>query len=88
MNTSEQMLNEIQTTAAMAGLFPIIVTLLSIILVWFIMQEIKWEIFFKFPRSAKSRMFQVVISVVIGHSFASFIIDYWNWSTMLKYFVE
>lgn len=43
---------------------------------------------FAFPRSPKARMLQAVIAVILGHAFASFILDYWSWTTMLKSFVE
>ncbi|KQO10965.1 DUF1146 domain-containing protein [Paenibacillus sp. Leaf72] len=88
MGLTQDMLNNMQTATGVTGLFSIVVTLVSIVLIWFIMQEIKWEAFFAFPRSPKARMFQAVIAIILGHAFASFILDYWSWTTMLKSFVE
>ncbi|MHA6481363.1 DUF1146 domain-containing protein [Paenibacillus sp. strain BS8-2] len=71
-----------------AGLFSIVVELLSIFLAWFLLQEVKWETFFQFPRRPKARMLQVVLAVAIGHLFAGFILQYWGYSIMLRSFVE
>ncbi|SFF24198.1 conserved hypothetical integral membrane protein [Paenibacillus catalpae] len=84
----DQMVNDAQNVAGTTALFSIVVNLFSIVFVWYILQEIKLDVFFKFPRSPKARMFQVVLAIVIGHGFASFILDYWNWTKYLQYFVE
>ncbi len=71
-----------------AGLFAIVVNLLSIILVWVLLQDVKWDRIFRFPRGTKARMFQVVAAVILGHLFAQFILQYWDYTTMLKSFAE
>ncbi|MUT65058.1 DUF1146 family protein [Paenibacillus sp. NEAU-GSW1] len=87
MNT-DQWANDIAMTTGVTGLFSIVVTLVSIVFVWFLLQEVKMDTFFKFPRNTKAKMLQVVIAVVLGHWFAKFILDYWSWSVMLRSFVE
>ncbi|MGO4110659.1 DUF1146 family protein [Paenibacillus sp. YAF4_2] len=84
----DQMVSDAQNATGTLALFSIVVNLFSIVFVWFILQEIKLDMFFKFPRSPKARMFQVILAVVIGHGFAGFILDYWNWTKLLRYFVE
>ncbi|MDQ0061990.1 DUF1146 domain-containing protein [Paenibacillus harenae] len=80
--------DEAQRMTGITGLFSIIVVLVSIMLVWTLLQEVKWETFFKHPRNAKARMFQVVVAVILGHLFAKFILEYWSFTTMLRSFVE
>lgn len=70
------------------GLFSIIVVLLSILFVWMLLSEVKWDTFFKNPVSPKARMLQIVIAVVLGYWLGSFILQYWGFSTMLQDFVE
>lgn len=82
------MVNEIQTATGVSGLFGIVVTLFSIILAWSVMQEIKWDAVFRNPRSRKARLAQVMAAVIAGYLFAQFILDYWDWSAVLKDFVE
>lgn len=75
-------------TAGMMGLFSIVVELLSILFAWMLLQEVKWETFFQFPRRPKARMLQVLIAVGLGHLFAGFILQYWGYSVMLRGIVE
>lgn len=70
------------------GLLSIAVTLLSIYLAWVVLQELKLEPFLKRPKSPQAKMLQVMLAIVLGHGFARFILDYLNWSQMLRYLVE
>jgi uncharacterized integral membrane protein (TIGR02327 family) len=70
------------------GLIFIVITLLSIYLAWTLVQQIKFESILKHPGSPQAKIFQVVLSIIIGHEFAQFLLDYFNWSQMLKSFVE
>lgn len=72
----------------LTGLFSIVVELLSILLVWMLIREIKWETFFHFPNSRKAQVLKIVFTVALGHMFAQFILQYWNYTVMLKTFVE
>ncbi|QAY67721.1 DUF1146 family protein [Paenibacillus protaetiae] len=84
----DDLIDSMQTSAGMTGLFSIVVTLLAIIFSWMLIQEFKWESLFRNPRSPKARMLQVVLSVIIGYLLARFVLDYWGWSSLLKGFVE
>ncbi|WP_139996923.1 MULTISPECIES: DUF1146 domain-containing protein [Paenibacillus] len=88
MDVDNELYNNIQTYTGMTGLFSIIIVILSIILVWFVLREVKWETFFRFPRSPKARMFQVIVAVIMGHLLAKFILEYWGYTVLLKSFVE
>ncbi|WP_246070752.1 DUF1146 family protein [Paenibacillus kobensis] len=81
-------MEDVEISYAFNGLLSIVVVLLSIILAWMALQELKLESFLKHPRGPKARMLLVVLAVVIGHSFASFILDYFEWTRMLRAFVE
>jgi len=70
------------------GLYAIVVVLLSIFFVWLLLSEVKWEAFLKNPHSPKARLLQIVIAVILGYLFASFLLQYFNFSTMLQDFVE
>lgn len=70
------------------GLFSIVVVLLSILFIWMLLSEVKWDALLKNPVSPKARMLQIVIAVVLGYWLGSFILQYWGFSTMLQDFVE
>jgi len=81
-------MEDIEMSYAVNGLLSIVVVLFSIILAWTGLQELKLEAFLRHPRGPKARMLLVVLAVVIGHTFASFILDYFQWTKMLRGFVE
>ncbi|SDS97129.1 Uncharacterized membrane protein YwzB [Paenibacillaceae bacterium GAS479] len=66
------------------GLFSIIITISSILLAWYLLQELKLDHWFKHPRSPRARVLIAVLSVIVGHLFARFILDYWSWTNVLK----
>ncbi|MBD2845870.1 DUF1146 domain-containing protein [Paenibacillus sp. IB182496] len=72
----------------MNGLMSIVITLLSITFAWYVIQEIKLDTWLKRPRGPQARMLQVLLAIVLGHGFARFILDYLQWSSMLRWFVE
>ncbi|WP_274654263.1 DUF1146 family protein [Paenibacillus humicola] len=74
--------------AAMNALGSIVIELLSILLAYYILQEVKLDVFFRRPRSLPAKLLQVMLAVIVGHLFAGFLIDYWNWSNLLKGLVE
>lgn len=72
----------------MHALLSIVVELFSIALGWIVLQEVKWDSIVKHPRGSQVRLLQIVLSIVIGHAFASFVLNYLNWATLLKGIVE
>ncbi|RCW44860.1 DUF1146 domain-containing protein [Paenibacillus prosopidis] len=88
MNVDNELYNDIQRYTGMTGLFSIVIVILSIIFVWVVLQEVKWETFFRFPRSPKARLFQVLVAIILGNLFAKFILEYWGYTVLLKSFVE
>jgi uncharacterized integral membrane protein (TIGR02327 family) len=67
------------------GLFSIFVTLGCIVLAWLLMQEVRWDRILRQPHSTKAKLLQLVVSVVLGHLLAKFILDYWYWTGALKW---
>ncbi|MFC4777858.1 DUF1146 family protein [Paenibacillus sp. GCM10023252] len=84
----EDISTQLGTLSGVSGLLSIVTAILSILFIWVLLQEFKLDVFFRHPRSPKARMFQVVLAIVIGHALARFILDYWEWSVMLRNFVE
>lgn len=72
----------------MQGLFSIVVVILSIMFVWSLLSEVRWEKFLKSPLSPKSRMLRVIIAIILGYYFASFLLQYWGYTIMLRFFAE
>lgn len=83
MNTEQ-----ILATTGLNGLFSIIIVILSILLAWYLLQEVKLETFVRNPKNAKARILLLVAAVALGHGFASFILDYWGWTSALRWLAE
>ncbi|MBB3110535.1 putative integral membrane protein (TIGR02327 family) [Paenibacillus phyllosphaerae] len=74
--------------AGMQGLMYIIVDLVCITIAWFVVQEIRLDAFMKRPRAVYTKVLQIMVAVILGHQFARFILDYWQWSNLLQGLVE
>ena len=81
-------MGDVYVSAGMSGLFGMAVNLLGIYLAWIVLQEIKLDAILKQPKSRRAAMFQVMLAIVLGHAFADFVLDYWEWSQMLRFLVE
>lgn len=68
----------------MTSLVSIAVALVCIGLSWWALQQFRFDLFVKQPKSAPAKMLQVLLSVALGYEIARFILDYFNWSRMLK----
>ncbi|MFC5647730.1 DUF1146 family protein [Paenibacillus solisilvae] len=78
----------VATTAGQHALVSIVIELLSITLAWYVLQELKLDLFMRRSRSLQARLLQVMLAVVLGHLFAGFVVDYWEWSNLLRGLVE
>lgn len=88
METNDDLMEQMVMTTGFTGVFSITVEILSILLVWMLMREVKWETFFRSPQSPKARTLQLLLAVGLGHLFAQFILQYWDYTVMLKSFAE
>ncbi|MBD2863604.1 MULTISPECIES: DUF1146 family protein [Paenibacillus] len=76
--------NALEFSMGMTGLVSITVVLLCIGLSWWALQQFRFDLFVKQPRSAPAKMLQVLLSIALGYQIARFVLDYYNWSTLLK----
>jgi len=76
--------NALEYSMGMTGLVSITVVLACIGLTWWALQQFRFDLFVKQPRSAPAKMLQVLLSVALGYQIARFVLDYYNWSTLLK----
>ncbi|MDF2720333.1 MAG: hypothetical protein K0Q59_4 [Paenibacillus sp.] len=80
MNTADQL----NYSLGMNGLASIVVTLLCIGLSWWALQQFRFDLFLKQPKSAPAKMLQVLASIALGYQIARFALDYFNWSRLLN----
>ncbi|MDF2669355.1 MAG: hypothetical protein K0R67_1661 [Paenibacillus sp.] len=79
-----EVMESVQNSLALSGLAYITVVLISIFVSWWSLQQFRFDLFLKQPKSAPAKVLQILLSVVLGHGVARFIIDYFNWSQLLR----
>lgn len=72
-----------QASMGRTGLLSIATVLLCIGLSWWALQQFRFDLFLKQPRSAPAKLLQVLLSIALGYELARFVLDYFNWSRML-----
>jgi uncharacterized integral membrane protein (TIGR02327 family) len=70
--------------AASMAIVYIVIYLLCIALSWWALQEFRFDLFLKKPRSAAAKLLQILLSIALGHLVASFFVQYLNLSMGLK----
>ncbi|WP_438348818.1 DUF1146 family protein [Paenibacillus sp. FA6] len=68
-----------------SGLVSIVVSLICIWISWWALQNLKLDLFIRNPQGTQGKLLQVLLAIVLGHFVAGFILDYLNWSQMIKY---
>lgn len=67
------------------ALLNIIVSLMVLVIVWWAVQAFKLDLFVKNPKGVQAKLLQVIITIAIAYMVSSFLLNYLNWSTMLKH---
>lgn len=57
--------------------------LVILIVTWWAIQSIKWDIWLRTPSSLKAKILMILITIAISYPVASFFIDYLSWSVQL-----
>lgn len=67
------------------ALLSILVNLLVLVIVWWSIQSFKFDLFMKQPDGVKAKAFMVLLTLSITHLVSSFLLNYLNWSIMLRH---
>ncbi|MBP1992609.1 DUF1146 family protein [Paenibacillus eucommiae] len=74
----------VATGASYSVIINIAIYLLCIALSWWALQEFRFDVLLKRPKSAPAIMLQILLSIALGHLVASFFIQYLNFSVGLN----
>lgn len=77
--------NNLVGSLGVTGLISMIVSLVCIGLSWWALQHVKLDLFVRFPKSPQGKLLHLLLAIVLGHFVAKFLLDYLNWSQMIKY---
>ncbi|MBO9604836.1 MAG: DUF1146 domain-containing protein [Paenibacillaceae bacterium] len=76
--------DSLSSSLATSSLLYIVITIVCIGLAWWALQQLRLDLFLRQPKSGQSKMLQILLSVALGYEAARFLIDYFNWSALLK----
>lgn len=76
--------NGFSFSLALNGAVYIMLTLICIGLAWWGLQQFRFDLFLRNPRSLPARLLMLFIAVALGYTVASFFISYFNWTLMFK----
>lgn len=77
-------MESVENSLALSGLAYITIVLISIFVSWWCLQQFRFDLFLKQPKSAPAKVLQIILSIVLGYEVARFIIDYFNWTQLLQ----
>ena len=76
--------DNIESSLAITGLFSIVVVLVSIACSWICLQQFRFDLFLKDPKSGSAKLLQIFLSIALGYQVAKFLLDYFNWAVLLR----
>lgn len=62
------------------ALVQIVVALASVYLCWWALQALRFDRFVIEPGSRQAKLLHLILAVILGHQFSSFLISYAGWS--------
>ena len=71
---------------AWTGAASMALSLAGVLLAWIALQSVRWDLFVKNVKAPSFQLLLVLLSLVLGHGFARFVMDYVHWSSLLRYF--
>jgi uncharacterized integral membrane protein (TIGR02327 family) len=74
----------VNSSMAVSSLIYICIVVICIGFSWWALQQFRFDLFLKQPKSSPAIVLQILLSTALGSEVARFIIDYFNWSTLLK----
>lgn len=80
--TSERVSTDMMQFGVQAAM-DLFIHLIILILTWWAIQSIKWDLWLRNPTSIRAKILMILISIAISYPVASFFINYLSWSVQL-----
>lgn len=77
-------MDALYSSIAQQGLLRIFIVLVSIVVTWWCLKVVRFDIFFRNIQSVQSKLLQLILAIVIGYQLGKFFIDYLEWTSTLK----
>ncbi len=67
------------------ALVHLLVNLMFLVIIWWAIQEFRFDVLVKKPKSPQGIVLMIVITIALTHLVSSFFLDYLNYSKMLRF---
>ncbi|GGE05118.1 hypothetical protein GCM10011571_02730 [Marinithermofilum abyssi] len=71
------------TSFGVTALVNTFLSLLCIGLSWWVLMNVRLDAFLRDPDGIQAKALYIILSIVLGHGLATFLIDYTGWSRMV-----
>lgn len=75
--------NEMLWANGMFAIVHIMVVIGCILLTWWALQKVRWDVFVRQPDSPQVHVLKFLISIALGYQVARFLLDYYQWTVMI-----
>jgi uncharacterized integral membrane protein (TIGR02327 family) len=76
--------DELSSSIGTSGLVSMIVSLFCVAISWWALQNLKLDLFIRYPKSPQGRLLHLLLAIVLGHFVAGFLLDYLGWSGQIR----
>jgi uncharacterized integral membrane protein (TIGR02327 family) len=67
------------------GALDLMFLMLGIVVSWFALGNVRWDVFTKHPASTPSRLLRLILSIILGTQLANFLMQYVHATILLKH---
>jgi uncharacterized integral membrane protein (TIGR02327 family) len=71
-------------SARLAGLVNLILYLAGILVAWYALGAVKWDLFLHTARGGKAGLLRLLLAIVLGYQLSQFLLAYINSTLLLK----
>ncbi|MGB8956981.1 MAG: DUF1146 domain-containing protein [Tumebacillaceae bacterium] len=78
------MFQQLASNAGWTALFSLFILLVSVLIAWYALQVVRWDVFLKDAKSRPAAVLRLLIAVALGYQLAKFVNEYLMASLLIK----
>ena len=78
------MFEQFAANAGWTALFSLIILLVSVLIAWYALQVVRWDVFLKDAKIRPAAVLRLLIAVALGYQLAQFVNEYLMASQLIK----
>ena len=78
------MFEQLAANAGWTALFSLFILLVSVLIAWYALQAVRWDVFLKDSKSRPAAVLRLLLAVALGYQLARFVNEYLTASLLIK----